>query len=175
MPARALESTLRLIVGWSRRAPHVVGLIGLAPQGSHEDAERALSAGFDDFVTGEISARELSGRIRALARRIAGMPARTPERIRWGTLVVDIARHLAEVGDRRVSLTPREMRLLTTLIEAGGRTLTRDQLLERVWGVGGLDVETRAVDSLISRLRQKLGHANILVTVRGVGFRAGDP
>jgi DNA-binding response OmpR family regulator len=173
MPPGMPERTLRAVVAWSRRAAGVV-LIGLAPEGTRDDAGRALESGFDDYVTGDVSPRETLGRIRALLRRSGPRPAQALERIGWGAAVLDLSRHIVEVGDRRIELTPKELQLLKALIEAGGRTLTRDQILDRVWGQSDADIETRAVDSVISRLRHKLGETGFLVTVRGVGFRLGD-
>jgi DNA-binding response OmpR family regulator len=174
VPQDAGERTLRSVVEWARRAPHRVGLIGVVPRGALEDSERVLGAGFDDSVVADVSARELACRARALLRRVVGVPGGARDRLVWGRYFLDTSRYILEIGERRVQLTPRELRLLRILIEAGGKTFSRDQLLDLVWGSSDLDVETRAVDSLISRLRHKLGDDDLVVTVHGVGFRVGD-
>jgi DNA-binding response OmpR family regulator len=171
---RLTDERLAELVAWRARAGFPVRLIGCAPEGGVADSERALAAGFDDFMSGRISPRELSARLRALKRRLRPPPSRQPERLRFGRLTLDAARHELWIDARRVALTALEMAILAELIAAQGRALTRTELLDRVWGEDELDVGVRAVDNLVCRLRRKLGNPALLVTVRGVGFRLSD-
>jgi DNA-binding response OmpR family regulator len=172
-PAGAGEEMLSRAAGWRDRAERPVMLLGCAPLGEAADSERALAAGFDDFMAGRASPRELAARIRALSRRTAARPA--GERKTFGRLTLDDARHEAVVDGQHIPLTAMEMTVMATLVAAGGRTLTRTELLDLVWGEDNLDVGTRAVDNLILRLRRKLGDPNLIITVRSIGFRlAGE-
>jgi DNA-binding response OmpR family regulator len=146
-------------------------LIGYAPLGSAPDSERALAAGFDDFVAGRDSPREVSARVRAVARRMSGSTTQASERLHFGHVMLDMARHEIVVGDRSAALTPLELTMMRAFIDAGGRPLTREDLLARVWGSENVEIEPRAVDNLIWRLRRKLGGARLFAVVRGVGFR----
>jgi DNA-binding response OmpR family regulator len=145
-------------------------LLGCAPRGPATIAERALAVGFDDFMAGRQSVRELAARLRVLARRRRVEPP-APASVSHGPLSLDPASHKVTIADRRVSLTPREVALVSALLEARGGTVTRQELLDRVWGSDELDVGLRAVDDLIVRLRRKLGDPGAIRTVRGVGFR----
>lgn len=166
----ASEAALRRVVTFRSRAETPVGLIGCAPGGSHTDAERALALGFDDFVAGRASGRELALRLKALARRL-DRPRTTEPRIAHGTIVVDRERHEVVLEGRRIPLTGMELDVLALLVEARGRAISRVELLDRAWGSDNLDVGLRAVDNLILRLRRKLGDPDLIVTVRGLGFR----
>jgi DNA-binding response OmpR family regulator len=140
------------------------------------DSERALAAGFDDFVAGRLSVRELAGRLRALLRRLAPRPA-VAGRLGVGKLTLDAAGHDLWVGERRIRLTRLESLTLAALMRAPGHTLSRAELLDRVWGDGAADTSPRAVDNVMQRLRRKVGGGDAIVTVRGLGFRlaAGEP
>jgi DNA-binding response OmpR family regulator len=123
-------------------------------------------------MAGRSSPRELAARIRALVRRRSGSPR--SERIRFGRITLDRARHEAIVDGNRTALTPLEVTVLGALIAAGRRTLTRTELLDSVWGPDDLDIGLRAVDNLILRLRRKLGNPSLILTVRSIGFRLAD-
>ena len=174
MPASVTEAKLASIVAWAGRAHGQVRLLGCAPDGGVADSELALAAGFDDFMAGRYSARELVARLRALARRMQLGRPRSPERVRFGRLVLDGARHELWVDGRRVPVTAMELAILGALMQASGRTMSRAELLDQVWGEDELEVGVRAVDNLVCRLRRKLGDPGLLVTVRGVGFRLSD-
>jgi len=171
LPRDVPESILRGLVNFCRRATAPVGLVGYAPQGNTQDSERALAAGFDDFVAGRESPREVSARVRAVARRLDAIGRQPNDRLRFGNVTLDLARHTLAVGDRSAALTPLELAMMRAFVEAGGRPLTREELLARVWGTENVDIEPRAVDNLIWRLRRKLGGLRLLAVVRGVGFR----
>lgn len=155
------------IVEWGAR---LAGLIGVLPDGGSDEREALLAAGFDDVVTGRLSARELSARIRAVHRRLTA--SRAPRsRLRHGALTLDLLERALWTHGRTIVLTATELEVMRELILAGGRPLSRSDLLERVWGVLDSDVTDRAVDNVILRLRRKLPRPDMLETVRGVGFR----
>jgi hypothetical protein len=174
MPAGVCDARLAALVAWAGRSLGQVRLLGCAPDGSVADSERALSAGFDDFMAGRYSSRELVARLRALARRLQLGRPRVNERVRFGRLVLDDARHELWVDGQRVPVTAMELAILSALMQASGRTMSRAELLDQVWGEDELEVGVRAVDNLVCRLRRKLGDPGLLVTVRGVGFRLSD-
>lgn len=173
VPADVPDAILSDLVAW-RDAGNGTLLLGCSPHGTVALGERALALGFDDFVAGRSSPRELAARLRALARRHRNETAVGSEVWRWGSVSVDTARHEAVVDGRRIPLTILEMTVLRTLIAAQGRVLSREELLDAVWGEDNLDIGLRAVDNLILRLRRKMGAPERIVTVRGVGFRLAE-
>jgi DNA-binding response OmpR family regulator len=171
LPREAPDATLHDLAAWCGRGAEPIAIIGYAPLGVPADSERALSAGFDDFIAGRESPREVSARVRAVARRLRRIGLGNPERMHFGRVVLDLARHELCVGGASVSLTPLELQLMKALIEAGNRPLTREQLLASVWGAENVEVGSRAIDNLVFRLRRKLGEQRVFEVVRGVGFR----
>lgn len=171
-----LEVCQRLKQGEATRS---IPVIMLTAKASETDKVTGLELGADDYVTKPFSPRELVARVRAVLRRRA-VPAPSPL-FGCGDLEVDWERHQVRVRRRSIKLTSKEFRLLKVLVEARGRVLSREALLERVWGYDpSLEIETRTVDFHISRLRRKLmTEANRIVTVAGSGYRfltgAGDP
>ena len=160
---------LAAVVAWARRGGAL--RLGCSPDGTPADAEQGLVAGFDDWVTGRISPREIVARVRALARRLRQRRAARPTRIGFGRLALDISRHEAEIDGRRHLLTPTEFAFPRVLVEARGAVVERDLLLDQAWGTDALDVGMRAVDNVVARLRRKLDADDVLLTVRGVGYR----
>ncbi len=152
----------------TRRLP----IIMLTARGEEVDRVVGLELGADDYVVKPFSPRELLARIRAVLRRVEG-PAPPAGGRAAGALHVDEARHAVTVGGRSVELTAKEFGLLTALMRADGRVLSRDQLLETVWGyANAAEVESRTVDVHVRRLRAKLGgEARRIVTVKAVGYR----
>ncbi len=148
-----------------------IPIIMLTGKTTETDKVLGLEMGADDYVTKPFSPRELLARIRVALRRVAA-PA-PAELFRLGPLNVDWGRHVASIHGRPVDLTAKEFELLTALIHAKGRMLTRAALLERVWGFDQADeIETRTVDFHISRLRKKLRPvADRIVTVKNAGYR----
>lgn len=134
-----------------------------------EDRIAGLQAGGDDYLVKPFALRELELRLRALLRR---RPPTALDRVRVGGLVLEPATRQASVDGRPLNLTGREFELLEILARNEGVVLTRDQLLDRVWGYD-FQVRTDVVDTFVSYLRRKLeadGHPRMLHTVRGVGF-----
>ncbi len=138
-----------------------------------EDVDKiiGLEVGADDYLTKPFNPRELVARVRAILRRT------TPERaaresavIRHGDLHVDAGRREVKVGEEEIQLAPKEFDLLWELLDHRGLVLTRDQLLERVWGYTFAG-DTRTVDVHVRQLRRKLGDASPIVTVWGVGYK----
>jgi DNA-binding response OmpR family regulator len=133
------------------------------------DRVAGLSSGADDYLVKPFAPEELTARLHALLRRGRREDAQP---IDFGDLRLDPRRHVALRAGRELDLTGREFELLLTLVRHAGIVLTRDQLLELVWGYPR-DVQTNVVDVFVGYLRRKLeagGAARILHTVRGVGF-----
>jgi DNA-binding response OmpR family regulator len=138
-----------------------------------EDVDKiiGLEVGADDYLTKPFNPRELVARIKSVLRRATpDRPDRESEVIVHGDLRVDAGRHEVHVGDDEIQLAPKEFDLLWELLDHRGLVLTRDQLLERVWGYTFAG-DTRTVDVHVRQLRRKLGDASPIVTVWGVGYK----
>ena len=148
-------------------------IIMLTAKADEVDRVVGLELGADDYVTKPFSPRELNLRVRAVLRR-RKPPTPPTEALAHGALRLDPARHRCFVGPTEVPLTAKEFELLRTLMARPGRVLTRDQLLDEVWGTD-IAVTTRTIDTHLKRLREKLGAASDLIeTVRGVGYRFAE-
>ena len=153
----------------------------LSARGSTIDRIAGLEDGADDYLPKPFSPAELVLRVKSILRRSAGPPpdADASEPLTLADLVVDIDRHEVTRDGAPIPLTRVEFRLLATLIEASGRVLTRDQLLDSIYGHEQTEVLDRTVDVHIGRLRDKLGddadHPRYVATVRGVGYRTARP
>ena len=147
-----------------------IPIIMLTAKAAEIDRVLGLELGADDYLTKPFSPRELVLRIKGLLRRGRAAEVTTGQ-FRAGTLTVDVSRHEVSVRGKPVELTATEFKLLTLLIERRGRVQSRDLLLRDVWNYNS-DIDTRTVDTHIRRLRDKLGPAaDIIDTVRGVGYR----
>ena len=138
-----------------------------------EDVDKiiGLEVGADDYLTKPFNPRELVARVKSILRRA------TPERrqvesaqLKHGELMIDAGRREVRVGEQEIQLAPKEFDLLWELLDHKGLVLTRDQLLERVWGYTFAG-DTRTVDVHVRQLRRKLGDASPIVTVWGVGYK----
>jgi two-component system alkaline phosphatase synthesis response regulator PhoP len=135
-----------------------------------------LDVGADDYVTKPFSPRELRARIRALLRRASTESGaqRAEEVLRFGPFELDMVRFELRRDDRALSTTTTELKLLIALVRNRGRVLTRDQLLDEVWG-SGISVTDRVIDNHIVALRKKIedepGAPRYLISVRGFGYR----
>jgi DNA-binding response OmpR family regulator len=184
------------------RARSRVPILMLSARGSLPDRIRGLTEGADDYLPKPFSPAELVVRVKAILRRsirsadeeaptegpaeaspashstAATIPA-PPDRatrLHHGDLTIDLERYEVRQGERLVPLTTVELRLLASLVAAEGRVLTRDQLLDAVYGQDEAGIMDRTIDVHIGRLRDKLGDAadepRYVATVRGVGYRA---
>jgi DNA-binding response OmpR family regulator len=149
-----------------------VPIVMLTARDEEPDRVAGLELGADDYITKPFSPRELVARIKAVLRRTDG---RAPEDVlTLADVVVDRDAREATVDGEPVELTTKEFDLLACLIENPGIVQTREQLLDRVWGLtypGG----TRTVDVHVAQLRRKLGRPDLIRTVRGAGYKAAKP
>jgi phosphate regulon transcriptional regulator PhoB len=148
-------------------------VIMLTAKADEVDRIVGLELGADDYVTKPFSPRELTLRVRAVLRRRQPSGGK-PQPLEHGPLRLDPERHRCWVEGEEVILTAKEFDLLRGLMLRPGRVMTRDQLLDAVWG-SDIAVTTRTIDTHLKRLREKLGPASALIeTVRGVGYRFSE-
>ena len=158
----------------SNQASAQVPIIMLTARTSEDDRVSGLEQGADDYVTKPFSLRELSARVRAVLRRVAPRGDRPAASYAGRHLVADFEAVAISVDGTPVRLTRREFELLRYLVQNKSRVVSRDRLLERVWGYERL-VETRSVDVHVGRLRSKLREAGRQIeTVVGLGYRFVD-
>jgi DNA-binding response OmpR family regulator len=141
-----------------------------------EDVDKiiGLEVGADDYLTKPFNPRELVARVKAVLRRTSGERRRDEgDEIKHGDVVINAGRREVFVGDEEIQLAPKEFDLLWELLDHRGLVLTRDQLLERVWGYTFAG-DTRTVDVHVRQIRRKLGDASPIVTVWGVGYKVGS-
>lgn len=153
-----------------------VPILMLTARDDDVDKIIGLEVGADDYLTKPFNPRELVARVKSVLRRAAPSRRRLETAvIAHGDLAVDAGRREARVAGEEVQLAPKEFDLLWELLDHRGLVLTRDQLLERVWGYTFAG-DTRTVDVHVRQLRRKLGEACPIVTVWGVGYKvAPDP
>ncbi|MDQ3066249.1 MAG: response regulator transcription factor [Actinomycetota bacterium] len=138
-----------------------------------EDVDKiiGLEVGADDYLTKPFNPRELVARVKSVLRRAAPERRRdVEEELHHGDLSINAGRREVKVGEEEIQLAPKEFDLLWELLDHRGLVLTRDQLLERVWGYTFAG-DTRTVDVHVRQLRRKLGEASPIVTVWGVGYK----
>lgn len=155
-----------------RRRPetHALPIIMLTARSEEFDRVRGLDSGADDYITKPFSPKELIARVNAILRRTR--PEFGEEKLTYAGVVMDLAAHRVTHDGEPIHLGPTEYRLLRVLMERPGRVLTREQLLDMVWG-RDIYVELRTVDVHILRLRKALnvpGRSALVRTVRGAGY-----
>lgn len=157
----------------SRAETAQLPIVMLTARAEEVDRVVGFELGADDYVTKPFSPRELALRIKAVLRRTEPAVSEA-QSLAHGLLVLDQERHRCTVGDRVVELTAKEFGLLAALMSRKGRVLTRDRVLDELWG-SDVIVTHRTVDTHLKRLREKLGEAGSYIhTVRGVGYRFAD-
>ncbi len=154
------------------RSRSEIPIVMLTARDEEPDRVAGLELGADDYVTKPFSPRELAARIKAVLRRSDNRPEE--ETLTLADIVVQRGAREVTVGGEPVELTGKEFDLLAWLIESPGIVFSREQLLDRVWGMtypGG----TRTVDVHVAQLRRKLGRPDLIRTVRGAGYKAVKP
>ena len=148
-----------------------VPIVMLTARGEEVDRILGLELGADDYIVKPFSPKEVVARVRAVLRRAGARDGAAP--VVSGRLVIDPDRHTVQVDAAAIELTPKEFDLLRALAEARGRVLSREFLLDRVWGYASAgEIESRTVDVHVRRLRVKLGdEGQRITTVKGVGYR----
>ncbi len=164
------------------RAIGDVGILMLTARGDEHDRVLGFEVGADDYVVKPFSMRELTLRVKALARRALERRAPSTNRARetatprmvWRGLEVDPVHHRVRIDGVELELRPLEFKLVTTFLENPGKVFTRVELLRTVWGSSG-EAGTRTVDTHVRRLRERLGALGDAVeTVHGFGYRLRD-
>ena len=156
-------------------ATAAIPIIMLTAKGSETDRILGLELGADDYITKPFSVRELIARVKALLRRAAPRDGDQNSLIKIGGITIDPANYEAFRNGEKLHLTLKEYELLKMLASTPGKVLTRDFLLDRIWGYEFYG-ETRTVDVHIRHIRQKLGDDQYLIeTVRGVGYKMAQP
>lgn len=150
-----------------------VPIIMLTARGDTSDVVAGLESGADDYIVKPFNPKELVARIRT---RLRPTPAAPQEMLRAGDVVVDVAAHEVRRGKKALPLTPLEFELLVALASKPQQVFSREMLLEQVWGYH-YKADTRLVNVHVQRLRAKIerdpDNPKIVMTVRGVGYRAG--
>jgi DNA-binding response OmpR family regulator len=150
-----------------------VPILMLTARDEDVDTIIGLEVGADDYLTKPFTPRELVARVKSILRRtVPDRRESESKQIKHGDLEIDAGRRETRVAGKEIQLAPKEFDLLWELLDHRGLVLTRDQLLERVWGYTFAG-DTRTVDVHVRQLRRKLGEASPIVTVWGVGYKVG--
>jgi len=148
-------------------------IIMLTARGQESDKVAGLEVGADDYVTKPFSVRELMARVRAQLRRSASEQVDI-NHFQFGEVELDFTRHQANKSGQRLYLTAREFDMLKLFVERRGQTISRDELLDKVWGLQSYPL-SRTVDNHVAKLRQKIERSPTepehLITVHGLGYR----
>ncbi len=149
-----------------------IPIIMLTAKSQESDKVIGLELGADDYVTKPFSPRELIARIKAVLRRVKEKD-KLPEVLKIGEMTIDLSKIAVTVKNKALKLTAKEFELLKTLIKAKGRVLSRDYLLDNIWGIDhAAEIQTRTVDVHIRTLRKKLkSESKYIVTVKNYGYR----
>ena len=152
------------------RSTREIPIILLTARSEEEDKVRGLDIGADDYVIKPYSIKELLARVRAALRRPASIT--TKDEVIVGEIAVNLNKHVVKVQNYEIKLGPTEFKLLLELMKNSGRVLSRDQLLDRVWGISA-NVDSRTVDVHIGRLRKAIKlvtKRRLIKTVRSFGY-----
>lgn len=157
-----------------RQAGILTPTILLTARHSREDTVTGFRLGADDYVKKPFGLEELLLRVSAVLRRTSGADEESV--LQCGKIVMNLDVHQVTLGDDLVELSPTEFRLLRYLMENKNHVLSKQQILDAVWGID-FDSNTTVVETFVSYLRKKLAHGDeqVVVTVRGVGFKIVDP
>lgn len=155
-----------------RRIGGRVPVIMLTARDEEADRVAGLELGADDYVAKPFSPRELTARVKAVLRR-AGQASTVEDVSALGPVTLARGSREVRVEEREIELTQREFDLLEYLLRNAGQVVTRDELLEAVWGFA-LPGQTRTVEVHVAQLRKKLGHPELIRTVRGLGYKAAE-
>lgn len=149
-----------------------IPIIMLTAKGQESDKVIGLELGADDYVTKPFSPRELIARIKAVLRRMKEKD-KLPEVLKKGDLTIDLSKISVAIKGKPIELTAKEFELLKTLLSAKGRVLSRDYLLDTIWGFDhAMEIQTRTVDVHIRTLRKKLkSESKRIITVKNYGYR----
>lgn len=151
-----------------------IPVILLTAKGSEMDKVKGFEAGADDYIPKPFGMMELVARVKARLRSSSKAPCAETDGYEMGILSVSIKEHTVKVNNKAVTLTLKEFEMLRMLLENKNAVLTRDQILNRIWGYS-FDGESRTVDVHVRTLRQKLGDAGELIrTVRGIGYKISE-
>ncbi len=152
-----------------------IPVIMLTAKSQESDKVVGLELGADDYVTKPFSPRELIARIKAVLRRVKDK-GKLPDALKIGDLEIDFSKIKVSVKNKPIELTAKEFELLKTLLKAKGRVLSRDYLLDSIWGFDqAAEIQTRTVDVHIRTLRKKLkSEAKYIITVKNYGYRFED-
>lgn len=167
MPEGDGASTCRKL----RKAHYSGAILMLTARDSLQDRVTGLDAGADDYLVKPFEIDELLARVRALTRR--NFAPLMEELVQLGEIRLNRASHEVQLGDQRIALTTREFQIIDLLAVNRGRVLTRELILDRIWGYES-DVTPKAVDATVKLARKKLelaGHKGLIESVRGVGYR----
>ena len=148
-----------------------VPIIILSAKDSEEDRIKGISVGGDDYLTKPFSPIELVARVQALFRRISMDKVEKVEKVTFRNIKIDVTKKQAYVDDEEIALTPLEFDFLKYLIQKNNQAISREELLKEVWKIA-YDIDTRATDDTVKRLRRKIADSNVEIkTVWGYGFK----
>ena len=151
-----------------------IPVIMVTARSEEVDKIQGLDMGADDYITKPYSIKELLARVRAAIRRPASAIAE--DKVQTGNIVINLKKHIVKIHDKEIVLGPTEYKLLLELMKSSGRVLSREQLLDNVWGISA-NVDTRTVDVHIGRLRKSLKKVTddkIIKTFRSFGYSLID-
>ena len=152
------------------KSTNEIPIILLTARSEESDKVRGLDIGADDYITKPYSIKELLARVRAALRRPVAITIK--DQVIVDEIVVDLNKHVVKVQNHEINLGSTEFKLLLELMKNSGRVLSRDQLLDKVWGISA-NVDTRTVDVHIGRLRKSMRlvtNHSLITTVRGFGY-----